>query len=598
MEAEEQRPTRRRRREEVETSPAVGMEEEEQPGAEQLLLEGATQEEMSGTPRFLPEAVLEALPADVRERLSLDRARVLAESQVNLRLAEVTADAERLRADLARTDAERRRLRTQMNALERQLAESEFGNVENDPRYRAYMALRGGALALTEAQIRETTTYQRLEAEVVDLRRALADAIERAVRAEAQVVETERRFLNQVSDLQQALGAVAITTAGTAVADAMSATGWYTMGLLALVDLRQQAGVSTADTPQPYYAAAAQPTFDRFTDEAARGAAAVIQGQAAPVASIVEQGNDRIAQLADERDALPADDPLRVEYDRAIGFIRDTVATRGAELDTLERAADPGRLAGDYAITMRAAYAFLRAASLLDDAATVDAIATILPVQLMASPDSARYLLNAAIWYDQGQQGDFIQVPLNAANVIQAWTAARVMRALWWPLARAIADPDTTSEALAALWVALAGLDQPYPSPGADFTTPAGRDEFYDRLEAEFIAAFEEPTPDSLARAWNAGHPGQPVAGLAALICGIVSTGSARLLRVPRDLVLACEDAARATGSVEAVLAQATSLFGFGLPPWNSAEVPVARALLRPETGAGAMQTATKTPFS
>lgn len=592
MEAEEQRPTRRRRREETEPAPVSMEEEEEQRAGAEQLLEGAT-EEMAGTPQFLPEAVLEALPADVRERLSLDRARVLAESEVNLRLAEVTADAERLRADLLRTDAERRRLRSQMNALERQLAESEFGNIEDDPRYRAYMALRGGALALTEAQIRETTTYQRLQAEVVDLRRALADAIERAVRAEAQVVEVERRFLNQVNNLQQALGAMATPAASTAIADAMSATGWYTMGLLALVDLRQQAGVSTSDAPEPYYASAAQATFDRFTTEAARGAAAVIQGQAAPVASIVEQGNDRIAQLVEERDALPADDPLRAEYDRAIGFIRDTVGTRGAELDTLERAADPDRLAGDYAITMRAAYAFLRAASLLDDAATTDAI-----VQLTASPDSVRYLLNAAIWYDQGQRGNLVQVPLNPANVIQAWTAARVMRALWWPLARVIANPSTTTDALAALWVALAGSDQPYPSPGADLATREGRDEFYDRLQAEFIAAFEEPTADSLARAWNAGHPGQPIAGVATLICGILSTGSARLLRVPRDLALACEGAPQAIGSVEAVLAQATSLFGFTLPPWNSAEMPVARALLRPEAGAGAMEIAAKGPFS
>nr|UMO79640.1 SMC N incomplete domain containing protein [Pandoravirus aubagnensis] len=595
MEAEDQRPTRRRRREEAETAP-VGMEEEEQTGAEQLL-RGATQE-MSGTPQFLPEAVLEALPAEVRERLSLDRARVLAESQVGLRLAEVTADAERLRADLIRTDAERRRLKEQMGTLERQLAESEFSNIEDDPRYRAYMALRGGALALTEAQIRETTTYQRLEAEVVDLRRALADAIERAVRAEAQVVEAEQRFLNQVNDLQQALGAVATPTASTAIADAMSATGWYTLGLLALVDLRQQAGVSTDVAPGPYYVAPAQPTFDRFTTEAARGAASVIQGQAAPVASIVTQGNDRMAQLIEERDALSPDDPLRTEYDRIIGFIRDTVNARSAELNTLERAADLNRLAGDYAITMRGTYAFLRAASLLDDATAVDTIAALLPVALTESPGSARPLLHAAIWYDQGQQGDFVQVPLNPANVIQAWTGARVMRALWWPLARAIADPATTTEALGTLWTALVGADQPYPGPRVDLTTREGRDEFYNNLQEEFIAAFDEPTPNSLARVWNAGHPGQPIAGLAALICGIVSTGSARLLRVPRDLVLACEDAAQATGSVEAILKQAVSLFGFGLPPWNSAEISVARALLRPETGAGAMQIAAKGPFS
>nr|UDO47654.1 smc ATPase domain [Pandoravirus massiliensis] len=596
MEGEEQRPTRRRRREETEPTP-VGMEEEEQPGAEQLL-QGATQELLSGTPSFLPEAVLEALPAEVRERLSLDRARVLAETEVGLRLAEVTADAERLRADLIRTDAERRRLKEQMGVLERQLAESEFGNIEDDPRYRAYMALRGGALALTEAQIRETTTYQRLEAEVVDLRRALAEAVERAVRAEAQAVEAQQRFLAQVTDLQQALGAVATPTASTAVADAMSATGWYTMGLLALVDLRQQAGVSTAAAPALYYAAAAQPTFDRFASEAARGAAAVIQGQEAPVASIVEQGNERIAQLIEERDALSVDDPLRAEYDRAITFVRDTVAVRAAELDTLQRAANLDRLAGDYAITMRSAYAFMRAASLLDDATTIDAIASLLPVALTQSPKSARYLLDAAIWYDQGQQGNVVQVPLDAANVIQAWAAAQVMRALWWPLARAIADPATPGDALEALWTALVGPDQPYLGLGADLATREGRDEFYNSLQEEFIAAFEEPTPEGLTRVWNAGHPGQPVAGLAALICGIVSTGSARLLRVPRDLALACEDAERGVGSVDAVLAQAASLFGFRLPPWNSAEIAVARALLRPEAGAGAMEIAAKSPLS
>ncbi|AGO84058.1 SMC N incomplete domain containing protein [Pandoravirus salinus] len=535
------------------------------------------------------DLALSAIPAEVRQTLPIGDTRVLLESQVGLRLAETVAEVERLRADFARTDAERERLLGEVNRLNEELLDTQFANIEDDPRYRALQATRREALDLIEEQIRDSTLYQDLEREVVALREQLVAALQRAERAEAQAQAAQERFLRDTSQLQEAMTTIAATAPSAAGTDAMSVLGWQTFGLLALADLAEQAvtpegAASATAPPYYYYMAPADAVFARFAAEAAQRASDYIENsRAAPVRQVLDQA----AQVIDDIDAalatLSLDESQRQQYDEAAARTEETVAARTVQLRALQAAADVDRLDATYRTTMSQAYAFMRAASMLDDPAQAARIADALPVALVSDARSAPYLLAAALWDLRGRAGQSIAVPLAASNVIQAWTAARVMRALWWPLARAVLDPQATPDDLAALWTAVAaGPDQPVPDVDAAVASPEARTAFYNRLQAIFVQAFDPPTPESLLRVWRAADPARTVDGLARLLCGIVTLASGRLLRAPSDLILACQGLDTDPGAPAAVLDQMASLFGFGLPPWNSRQVSASAALLRP----------------
>ncbi|BCU03709.1 SMC N incomplete domain containing protein [Pandoravirus japonicus] len=577
---------RRARRRPVAATAGQEQEEQQQPQLTEAEAEAEAMEEEEERLAALDRA-LAAIPAEVRQALPIEDTRALLDSQVGLRLAEATAEIERLRGDFARADAERDRLLERVDSLERELADVQFATIEEDPRYWA----RREALALIEQQIPERRLYEDLEREVVTLREQLVAALQRAERAEAAAQAAQERFLRDTTQLQEALGTIAATAPSAAGTDAMSVLGWQTFGLLALADLAEQAAASEGagsplNPPSYYFMAPPDATFARFVAEAARRASDYIEdSRAAPVRQVLDQA----AQVMADLDAAFAtlglrDESTRAQYESAAAAVQETLTSRGVELDALDAAASVERLASTYRTTMRQAYEFMRAASMLDDPAEAQRIAGVLPAALADNARSAPYLLAAALWDLRGRTGPSIAVPLAASNVIQAWTAARVMRTLWWPLARAVLDPQATPDDLRALWTATAGPDQPAPDAEAAVATPEARAAFYNRLQAVFVQAFDRPTPESLLRVWQAGDPTRTEDGLARLVCAIVSSGSARLLRVPPDLALACQGMSPA-----AVLDQAASLFGFGLPPWNSRLVPVAAALLLPP-GGGAPQ--------
>ncbi|AGO82477.2 SMC N incomplete domain containing protein [Pandoravirus dulcis] len=575
---------RRARRRPAAALTATAGQEEQQPQLTEAEAEAEAMEEEEERLAALDRA-LAAIPAEVRQALPIEDTRVLLESQVGLRLAEATAEIERLRGDFARADAERDRLLDRVDSLERELADVQFATIEEDPRYWA----RREALALIEQQIPERRLYEDLEREVVTLREQLVAALQRAERAEAAAQAAQERFLRDTTQLQEALGTIAATAPSAAGTDAMSVLGWQTFGLLALADLAEQAAApegagSPLNPPYYYFMAPPDATFARFVAEAARRASNYIEdSRAAPVRQVLDQAAQVMADLDAAFATLGLDEPTRAQYESAAAAVQETLTSRGVELDALDAAANVERLASTYRTTMRQAYEFMRAASMLDDPAEAQRISGALPAALADNARSAPYLLAAALWDLSGRTGPSIAVPLAASNVIQAWTAARVMRTLWWPLARAVLDPQATPDDLRDLWTATAGPDQPAPDTETAVATPEARAAFYNRLQAVFVQAFDRPTPESLLRVWQASDPTRTEDGLARLVCAIVSSGSARLLRVPPDLALACQGMSPA-----AVLNQMASLFGFGLPPWNSRLVPVAAALLLPPGGAPA----------
>jgi hypothetical protein len=529
------------------------------------------------------DAALAGIPAETRQFLSTDDTRMLLESRVALQLAEATADAERLRADLYRTDIERKRLTESLNKLERELADAQFANIEDDPRYQA---LAQPLLAVVDQQIRDSTLYQDLQSEVVSLREQLAAALERAERAEAEAQAAQERFLRDTQQLQQALAGVAAQSPSAVGTNAVSTLGWQTFGLLALADLAEQA-VSAGDAiaaqgpPYYYYMASPDVIFDRFVGEAAQRASDYIENNdAAPIRDIIRWATEILDQVDRAFGGRPLNESQRRLYDEALADVQETVNARSVQLDQIESAAQVDRLAATYRGIMAQAYQFMRAASMLDDLTASEQISRLLPVVLTQGPQSAPYLLAAALWRLQGETGASITVPLAASNVVQAWTAARVMRALWWPLARVILDPTTTLDTLGALWTQLVGPNEPIED--IDITTSDGRAALYARLQAAFVAAFEQPTVEGLLQVWRAVDPDRPAADLARLLCGIVASGSARLLRVPFDFTLACQGLEAGTSGPDVVLDQMGWLFGFSLPPWNSQQVPVAAALLLP----------------
>lgn len=564
--------------------PATAEQEREQ----QRQAEEAEAEEIDEEERLAAlDLALSAIPAEIRQALPIADTRVLLESQVGLRLAETVAEVERLRAGFDRVDAERARLIEQVNQLERELADVQFANIEDDPRYQA----RREMFERFEQDIREAALYEDLERQVVTLREQLVAALQRAERAEAEAQAAQERFLRDTTRLQEALGAVAATAPSAAGTDAMSILGWQTFGLLALADLAEQAVTpeganSAASPPYYYYMAPSDVVFARFAAEAAQRASDYVEdSRAAPVRQVLDEATQVINDIDTALATLSLDEPRRQQYGAAAAAVEETVTARNVELRALQAAANVERLNATYRTTMLQAYEFMRAASMLDNPAEAARISGALPVALVNNARSAPYLLAAALWDLRGRTGQSIAVPLATSNVIQAWTAARVMRALWWPLARAVFDPQATPDDLVALWTALAGPDQPAPDADAAVATPEARAAFYNRLQEVFVQAFDPPTSESLLRVWQAVDPARTADGLARLLCGIITSGSARLLRAPPDLALACQGLDTDPGAPTAVLDQMASLFGFGLPPWNSRQVPVAAALLLPPGG-------------
>ncbi|AVK74793.1 hypothetical protein pqer_cds_371 [Pandoravirus quercus] len=598
-----QRRPRRRTATAVAPPTTAEQEREQQRQAEEAEAEAENEEERLAA----LDLALSTIPAEIRQALPLVDTRVLLESQVGLRLADTVAEVERLRADFARADAERERLLSYVNQLEQDLVDTQFANIEDDPRYQALQGTRREALGLIEQQIRDTVLYQNLEREVVALREELVAALQRAERAEAEAQAAQERFLRDMTRVQETLSTIAVTTASAAGTDAMSALGWQTFGLLALADLARQAATPQAVTDQDitpqavspegvtpqvvgppyYYMAPPDAVFAEFVAEAAQRASDLVENtRIAEARQSLDEATGIINNIDAALATLSLDESRRQLYDEVAARTEETVTARSVQLQALEAAADVERLAATYRTTMAQSYEFMRAASMLDNPIESERIMSALPATVTQGPRAAFNVLAAAIWSLRGRTGPTISIPRSVPNVIRAWTAARIMRALWWPIARAVLDPQATPNELRALWDAMAPYDEFPPEAEGTTVTPEVRTAFYNRLQAVFVAAFRPPTPESLLRVWQAVDATRTPDGLARLICGITRSGSARFVDMSRDLKLACVGLDQGTSTPAVVFDQVAWLFGFGLPPWNSEEFSVSRAILRSPGGA------------